>query len=353
MKNNFLFINSFRMERLPYQYSNTTRALLCVLIFSLTAGCGKKHADDDETDQPTGKALVAVAIAPITEGNVDVMVVATGKTEALRKEKIYSPVAGKIVSLKVLEGMMVKPDDLIASIQTKESYTAITGAEAQLKSAKTAEEKLEAKRTLDLALATQNTVNVHTKFSGVVSSRSVSEGELVAENSELLSLLDLSTIVFTANVLLPDLPSIHLGQSCAITFQSLPGREFGARVDAINPQSESESQTVNVRLSFTNLSSTEKNLLKTEMAGTAHIVTGSHRNVLTVPKSALLRNDELNSYSIVVMTADSLARTIPIVVGASTDSLVEISGDEVRKGMNIITEGNYALSDSTRVTVQK
>ncbi len=82
-------------------------------------------------------------------------------------------------------------------------------------------------------------------------------------------------------------------------------------------------------------------------------MTGIHKNALIIPKSALLRNDETNTYSVVVMTADSLAQTVPITVGSSTNSTVEISGNKLQKGTIVITEGNYALPDSTKVTVVK
>jgi hypothetical protein len=39
-----------------------------------------------------------------------------------------------------------------------------------------------------------------------------------------------------------------------------------------------------------------------------------------------------------------------VTVGATTDSSAEITGGGLRKGMIVVTEGNYALADSTKVT---
>ena len=87
--------------------------------------------------------------------------------------------------------MEVQKGDVLAIIQTKESEATILGAESMLKSAGTAEQKAEAEHTLELARSTQSSVAVRAPFDGIVSTRSVSEGELVAENAELFTLVDL------------------------------------------------------------------------------------------------------------------------------------------------------------------
>jgi hypothetical protein len=89
------------------------------------------------------------------------------------------------------------------------------------------------------------------------------------------------------------------------------------------------------------------------MIGTAQITTGIRRHALFIPKTALLRNDEDNSYSIVMITADSLAKIIPVMVGISDEYSAEIRSDQIRAGMMIVTEGNYALTDSTRLAVAR
>jgi RND family efflux transporter MFP subunit len=313
--------------------------------------CSKKHADEDEQSQPSTPPVVAVKTTDIAEGTIDRTISATGKTDALRKERILSPIAGKILTFSVLEGTPVKTGDVIAVIQTKETLAAISGSEAILRSARTEQEKTDAQRALDLARSTESSVTVRAKFNGIVSTRAASEGELVAENAELCTMLDLSSIVFTADVALSDIPSIHLGQPSVVEFQSLPESRFTASVAAINPQTDVQSQTIAVRLRFAAASAMEKQPLKTDMAGTAHIIVGRQAKALLVPKTALLRNDEANTYSVVTVTPDSLAKSVMVSIGSATDSTIEIMSAELHKGMPIVTEGNYSLADSTKVTI--
>lgn len=341
------------MKALPSHVLCFRSSFLLILLL-LVSGCRSKQSGDEEgsTRQPA-RAVVTVKIDAVREHDAILTVSALGKTDALRKEKIYSPIAGKIIALKAFEGTQVHLGDVVAVIQAKESNAAILGAESMVRSAATPEQKAEAERTLRLAKSTQTSVNVLAKFDGIVSTRSVSEGELVVENGELMTVLDLSTIDFLADVPLRDLPPVKNGQRAFIRFQSIPDIEFPAVVDAINPQSDAQSQTVKVRLRFLPMQASHQSLLRTEIVGTVTIVTGLRPHALFVPKAALLRNDENNSYSIITMTGDSLAITLPVVIGTATDSAVEVRGGELRAGMSVITEGNYSLADSTRVTVTR
>jgi Cu(I)/Ag(I) efflux system membrane fusion protein len=280
---------------------------------------------------------------------METVVTATGSTDALRKEKILAPIAGTLLSLKVLEGTPVRRGDVLAVIQPKETRAAITGAGALRRAARTEAERTEAARAMQLALAGQNNLDVQSTTGGVVATRSATEGELVAENAELMTVVDLSTLIFVADVPLRDVAQVRPGERADVSFQALPGELFGAKVDAVNPRSDPGSQTVRVRIGFTGNDGQRKKLLRSDMGGVARIVTGRHPGILIVPKSALLRNDETDTYTIVIATSDSIARVIPVEVGARTDSTAEVAGSGVHAGMRVVVEGNYALADSSRI----
>jgi multidrug efflux system membrane fusion protein len=311
---------------------------------ALLSACGRDSSEKSDAEQtPT----VPVKTAPVIRGEAAATVTATGRTDALRKEKVLSPVAGVVLSLKALEGRTFRAGDLMAVIRSRESQAAMTGAEALLRSARTRLQEQEARRTLALVESTQSTIDLRARFNGTVAVRTVSEGEPVGENAELFTLVDLSSLIFLADVPLASLSVVHAGAAAEIRFTGLPGEIFHGVVDAVSPQSDPQSQTVKVRLHFT---AGPRSLLKADMAGTARIVTSVHRQALLVPRAALLRNDENNTYSVVVVGMDSLARTVQVDVGVVSDSTAEITGGAVREGMNVVVEGNYALADSTRVT---
>jgi multidrug efflux pump subunit AcrA (membrane-fusion protein) len=322
---------------------------MCLAI--IAGGCGKKTGSEEEGGGEHAKATVTVKATTVRRGDMAVTIRATGKVDALRKQKLFSPVAGRVSSLTALEGVSVKPGDILAVIQTKESQASIMGAESLLRSASTDEQKVEARRALELAKASVNSVAIRASVSGIVSTRSISEGELVAENAELFTVIDLTTLMFVADVPARDLPSLALGQRCSIVLQSLGAKPLMAEIEAINPQSDALSQTVRVRLKLLTEDPAKRKLLKTDMIGDVTITTGVLKGAFIVPKAALLRNDENNSYAIVTFTRDSLSVSVPVEVRGMTDSTVAIGNHSLKEGMKVIIEGQYALADSTRITV--
>jgi multidrug efflux pump subunit AcrA (membrane-fusion protein) len=324
-----------------------------ILLGIIVGGCGRKASSDDEGGSEHAKATVAVKSMPVRRGDMEVFVRATGRVDALRKQKLFSPVAGKITSLVAFEGVSVRLGDVLAVVQTKESQAAIVGAESLLRSAKTDEQKAEARLALEIAMSTENSVAIRASVGGIVSTRSISEGELVAENAELFTVIDFSTLMFVADVSTRDLPSLALGQRCSILLQALGSKPWPAEVEAINPQSDVMSQTVKVRLKLLPGDPAKRKLMKTDMLGDVTITTGILKGTLIVPKSALLRNDENNSYTIVTITSDSLSVSVPVEVRGTTDSTAAIGNHNLKEGMNVIIEGHYALADSTRITVSK
>jgi multidrug efflux pump subunit AcrA (membrane-fusion protein) len=322
-----------------------------VNLLLVLSGCNRHEETNEES--ATSSARVPVKISQLNKSNIESVVSAIGRTDALRKEKIFSPISGRVITLKVLEGSSVHTGDIILTIRTKETQAAIEGAEALMRIASTTEEKLKAQRALVLADSLQPHISIKAPFDGLIASRNVTEGELVGEQTELLTIIDPATIVFIADVSINSIAAIHPDLPARIKFPQLQTDLIDAVVEAINPQADAQSQSVKIRIRFQNLSVKQRYLIKSNITGTCYIITGSHKDVFAVNRSVLLHDDETNAYSLIAMTNDSLAKIIPVTVGIQTDSLVEISSDILHAGMTIITIGHYALTDSTRVTIEQ
>lgn len=322
--------------------------LVLALLLTSFSSCTRKQADEESGSEPAASAVVQVKILPLRQGDLETFVAATGKTDVIRRQKATAPVAGTISSLSALEGTVVKRGDVLATIRPKETQAAIAGAEALLRGATNETERREGERALQLARSTQNMVTIRAAFGGVVATRSVTEGDLVNEGAEIVTLVDLSTMIFVAAVPLRDARAVRPGQRALVRFQSVSDTEHGAVVEAAYPESELQSQTQRVRLKMIDAGGL-RSVRRTDMTGVCRIFTGVHHNVLIVPKTALLRNDETETYSVVVVQPDSVARIIPVTLGVLADSLAEVAGTGLVPGMPVVVEGNYALPDSTRV----
>ena len=311
------------MNRYPFR---TIILLGCAILL----GCSKK-ASDEETASARSP-VVEVKAVPVAKGDIEDVIVAEGTTDVVRKEKIVSPIAGIAVSVRKIEGAPVRPGDTLAVIRSGESQGAIDGANVLLRAAKTDEQKKEARRSYDLAVSSQNVMAICCTSGGVVASRGVNVGEFVSEGTELFTITDLSSIYFAANIPLKNLPQVHVGAHCRVSFTSAPGVEIPATVGAIEPSANLESQSVKAHVVFERLSPEERSLMKTDMFGSARIVTGVRRGVLLVPPSAVLRDDETNTASVVVIFPGSIARTLDVTVGAAGKDLVEVAAKASARG---------------------
>jgi RND family efflux transporter MFP subunit len=180
----------------------------------------------------------------------------------------------------------------------------------------------------------------------------VSDKQSVTANTVLLQVVDLATLDFVANVPLQDIPHLKAGQPCRIHFLSMPDSTFQGSVAAVSAQSEAGSQAAPVRISFLTPVKEIESILRIGMMGTVDIVTGVKKDVLVVPRSALLRDDITGTYTIYTVDPDSLAIAIPVTVGVVNDSLAEVSAPSLTEGEPVIVQGNYEVTDSTRVTLE-
>ncbi len=347
--------NNIREQRIHEERKRyIVSAILLAMMLGIIAGCGKKGSGDVGTQAaPAASAVVPVRATTVTVGNVPEQFVVTGHTAATREEKIVAPIAGKLLMLNGLAGTYVHAGELLAQIQSREALSSAEGAQVMMAEAKTPAERAQARRMIALAKKDQNGMHVRSTISGLIATRSANAGEFVSENQELLSIIAERDIMFVADVPLFDMPHIRIGESARIALPSLGigSAPIAARVVAIKPQADSSSQAAQVIFQFQNVLPSLQNALRTGIAGTATITFGMQRDVMLVPKSAVLRNDETNVRTIVTFGPDSLSKSIQVQTGQEIDSLVSVRGDSLRAGMNVITVGNYALADSTRITL--
>jgi len=327
------------------------RSILLLLL--LVVACGKKQDSSDEEKQVS--AVVPVRAAQVIVGNVPEQLTVTGHTEATEREKITAPIAGRLLALNGLEGMHVEAGELLATIQSKEAESSQAGAQLMLQQAKTPAERAQAERMVSLAKKDQNGVEVRAKISGLIASRSANPGEFVSEDEELLSIIAEGDIVFVADVPLFQMPQVRIGEAATVTLPTLGanGGSIPATVFTIKPQADSSSQSARVVFQFRNRSPFLVRALRTGIAGTATITFDVRHHAMLVPKSAVLRNDETNEEIVMTFGADSIAHSVTVVSGPEIDSLISVQSDDLKPGMNVITEGNYSLADSTRITLNE
>lgn len=315
-----------------------------ILLMMFLAACSHEESEQAQDAPPP---VVEVKIDSIRVGAIPEIVRATGMTKVLRQENISSPIEGKITSLKVLEGEAVKPGEVIAMVETKESLATLTGAELLLARANNSEDKTRAEAALARARQNRTAVAIRAPFNGVVITRTMNEGEFVAAGGTLVTVIDLSSLRFMAKLPARELSRIKLGQEAKVSFQSWPDKIFRCRVENLKPQIDPLAQMAEARLRFLSISSE----LRSEMFGQAEIIVGQHNHVFLVPDKAVVRDDETGTHTIVEAVGDSIGVIREVEAGIETPTTMEISREGLRAGMHIIVEGHYGLPDSTHIHI--
>jgi RND family efflux transporter MFP subunit len=314
----------------------------CTILIGVLPDCGKRQETDSAPE-----AVVDVRTAMVRSGRLDETITVSGTTKYRVEGQIRSPIAGLITHFTLYNGDRVTRGEIVAKIRTKESQASISGAEQLLRAATTEPQREEAQKALDLAQKTVNTVDIPAPTDGIFSDKAKNEQEVVAEGELIATIVDPATLLFLAQVPSSSISNIRLGQQVTMRFTTRPGKNYAGVVHRIQPEVNPGDQSIPVQVAFT----TPNLDLEGSLFGEGLIAVGEHRNVLLVPKQALLKNDENNTTSLMIAGTDSLAHKVEVRVGLSTDSTVEVSSPLLSAGNLVITEGQYGLPDSTRVRI--
>ena len=320
----------------------TPVVLICLLFTAVVVAC---NANRDETESST-RPRADVEVAPAAVGTIDNLVYATGSFQVLRDERVKSAIAGKIEKVFVLEGDAVRKGQTLATILSQESNAAIAGAEQLLAQASTEPDRARAEAALHLAQRTASRAKIPAPFDGAIVRRFVSEGELISQGSDLVEIIDPKTEYFVANIPLNSVAGIRAGQRVTVVVPTMKLPPLRGTVQAINPATDPNSQSVQVRVSLIAVPS----LVSAGTFGNAQIQIAQHRDVLLVPKSAVYHDDELDRYEVWRIQGDTLALITPVSIGVSDTSHIEITSG-LQPGDVVATAGGYGLPDSTQVTV--
>jgi HlyD family secretion protein len=185
---------------------------------------------------------------------------------------------------------------------------------------------------------------IRSPISGVVTDRPLFAGETVAAGSTLLTVMDTSMLLAKIHLAQQLAQQIKVNDTATVT---VPGMTDAvpAKVALISPALDPGSTTVEIWLRVDN----NKGTLKVGTPVHASIVGRQAPQALTVPSSALLTAQD-GSKSVMTVGADDAAHSRPVSVGITDDGRVQITNGLTTADL-VITSGNYALEDGTKVKV--
>ena len=248
--------------------------------------------DDDASAAERAKTEAMVVgpenITVATNGSIMTGPSISGTLEPEREAVLRAQVSGSVLQTYADQGQAVNAGAVLARIDASGIQDAYTSARAGLVAARNAadvaakdlarNQKLLAagaiaERDIDqsrrASIAAQaaledansrlasaekayRSTTVTSPFSGVVSERPVSPGDVVQPGSALFTVVDPSSMRLEASVPAEQLASIRIGVPVNFTVSGYPGRQFVGRITRINPTADPTTRQVRIYVSIPN-----------------------------------------------------------------------------------------------------
>jgi cobalt-zinc-cadmium efflux system membrane fusion protein len=165
----------------------------------------------------------------------------------------------------------------------------------------------------------------------------VSPGQLIQAGTTICFMLsDVSTVWVQGHVFDRDLPAVRLGDTVEASNPSFP-QKFRGVLSYVGAMVDPATRTTPVRIVTLN----PGGLLKKDMFVDAVIHTKTQKNILAVPVSALLRNEQNEPFVYIEVQPGKFAQRM-VTIGAQQNDEQEILGG-LKEGENVVSEGSVFL----------
>ena len=179
-------------------------------------------------------------------------------------------------------------------------------------------------------------VKIYAKQDGIIAKLSIREGMFVTPQKLVMSLADLSSVWLLAEVFESQADWVRVGQSAEVTLSYLPGREWEGKVEYIYPSLDPKTRTLKVRLRFEN----KDESLKPNMFAKVAIYGGAKREVLIIPREALIRTG--NDQRVIISLGKGRFKARKVVAGIESGEFIEIIKG-LNEGDRVVTSGQFLI----------
>jgi RND family efflux transporter MFP subunit len=352
----------------------------------------------------------SVGVSAITVGEVYpaqslTVLNASGYVAAQRKAAVASKVTGRLISISVEEGDIVKGGDVIARLENEDVAAAKRQASANLEASRAQLETAEAelhdakinlerqkellaknyisrvdydtadaryKKALSAVASAEAVIRasaaslaaadvalgytlIRAPFDAVVLTKDADIGDIVTPigaaaeaKAAVVTIADMDSLLVEADVSESNLSVIKKGQPCEIQLDAFPETRFRGEVHMIVPTADRTKASVMVKVKFLEK---DKRVLPEMSARVAFLERPLNpeelKPVLAVNSSAIVTRD---SRKIVFIIDDNTAVETPVTTGRQIGEMVEVLSG-LKKGDRIILSPTGRVRDKSRVKI--
>jgi RND family efflux transporter MFP subunit len=178
----------------------------------------------------------------------------------------------------------------------------------------------------------------------VVAERYVDEGQTVAANAPLLSIVELDPIVGVVFVTERDYARLKPGQPVSLTTDAYPGEEYAGRIDRIAPIFRKSTRQARVEMTVEN----PQYRLKPGMFISAAVVLAQVPETVIIPEQALTVRDDRTGVFLVTGDGSSVSWR-EVKVGIREDDRVQVEG--LGLSGRVVILGQQLVNDGSLITI--
>lgn len=354
---------------------------LAVAAALVLGACKGQEAESATTDAAANVAVGSENIAVVTQAELSSGPAISGALSPEREASVRAQVPGAVLKVNVDQGMRVGSGQLLAQIDDRTARDAFLSARSGFNTAQNAAERAkrdlerserlaqagaiaerdieqarlsntaavsqlaDAQARLSMAQKQVDDAQIRAPFNGVVSVRSVSEGDVVSPGTALFSIVDPASMRFEASVPAAQLAQVKVNAPVSFTVSGYPEKRFTGKVSRINPTVDQGTGQVRIVVAVPNASG--NNLVAGLFANGR--VASERRSGLTAPYSAV---DQRGLKPTVLRLKGGVAERIEVELGVRDDDLEKyeiVSG--LAAGDTLLIGAAQGITPGTNVRV--
>ncbi|HNW57278.1 MAG TPA: efflux RND transporter periplasmic adaptor subunit [Bacteroidales bacterium] len=241
--------------------------------------------------------------------------------------------------------LITAQQELLEAAKTKENQRAIyEAAKEKLRQWKLTDNQI---FEIEASGEINNTINIVSNTSGVITSRRVNKGDYVSQGTVLFDIADLSKVWIMFDAYESDLQFIKNDEKISFTLQALPGENYTGKILFIDPVIDPVTRVAKVRVETDN----RQGKLKPGMFATGNItaVLAGYKGNLVVPRSSVLWTGKR---SIVYVKesgfSDPVFKMREIELGPMLGESYVVT-DGLMEGEEIVTKGTFSVDAAAQL----
>jgi len=271
-----------------------------------------KKSNGSSSEQRQRVNATTVRATEVVPGTIEKSIIINGEILARNQITIFPTVGGRLVELRVGIGDRVGRGDVIAMIDPSRPGEVYSRSP------------------------------VTSTVSGTVLNLPFHIGDTVTNQSGVLIVGDLSSLLVETFVPERFVASVRQGMRAFLWFEAIPGERFDAEVFEVNPVIDPVTRTLRVRLRFVKPDAR----IRAGMFATISLVTNRKTNIPVIPRMSVINT--YGSWIVFVVDENNIARRRVVDLGIDNEEFIEVL-EGVSLGEKVVSAGQNFLSDGDPV----